>query len=93
MAAIGGDAEGKVVVFGINGKSQIGGIGVVAGVEVDKVDVVAAKTLPAVRDEIERVAVGMQEREFFVARGVNAWPKIMGTTPVSVGQTMCIAFW
>ena len=70
MQPVGGDTEGEVVILGIDGKSQISGIRV--AIEVDEVDIVAAEALPAVGDEVKRVAVGMQEREFLVAFSIDA---------------------
>ena len=83
--AVGGDTEGELVVLGVDGQAQVGGLGIAVG-KVDEVDVVSAEALPAVGDEIERVAVGMEEGEFLVACGVDATAEVLGTAPVAVLQ-------
>ena len=84
---VGGDAEGELVVFGVDGQAEVGGLGVAFG-EVDEVDVVAAEALPSVGDEIEGVAVGVDEGELLVACGVDAGAEILGAAPVAVLQSV-----
>ena len=77
VEAVGSDAKGEVVVLGIDGEPEVGGKGIVIG-KVDKIDIISAKALPAVGDEIECVSVGMQEGELLVAGGVDARAEILG---------------
>lgn len=56
--------------------------------KVGEIDVVAAKSLPAVGEEIEGATVGSKKGGFFVAGGINGSAEIVGATPIAVGKAV-----